>query len=86
MQRHDTRPPHDHRSPQPGLKVMMGSMCETSIGSAAIAQFLPLLDYVDMDGPLLLADDVAEGLTYDNGKVTLQQAPGLGIRITKRVF
>ncbi|MFM9597255.1 enolase C-terminal domain-like protein, partial [Streptomyces scabiei] len=37
-----------------GLKVMMGSMNESTIGSAAIAHFLPQLDYVDMDGPLLL--------------------------------
>lgn len=41
------------------LKVMMGSMNESSIGTGAIAQMLPLLDYVDMDGPLLLAEDVA---------------------------
>ena len=62
------------------MKVMMGSMNETAIGSAAIAQFLPQLDYVDMDGPLLLNDPVAGGLTIDKGKVTLSGAAGLGIR------
>lgn len=61
------------------LKVMVGSMNESSIGSAAIAQLLPLIDYVDMDGPLLLAEDLATGLHYQAGKVTLPQTPGLGI-------
>lgn len=63
-----------------GLKVMIGSMNESSIGSAAIANFLPQLDYVDMDGPLLLAEDIATGLTIKDGNITLSGAPGLGIR------
>ena len=64
-----------------GLKVMMGSMNESSIGSAAIAHFLPQLDYVDMDGPLLLSEDLATGITFDNGVVTLTNKPGLGITL-----
>ncbi len=64
-----------------GLKVMMGSMNETSVGSAAIAQFIPQLDYVDADGPLLLANDIAKGLTYDYGTVTVSDNPGLGIHL-----
>lgn len=63
-----------------GLKVMMGSMNECSIGSAAIASFLPQLDYADLDGPLLLKEDKATGITYENGKVLLSGEPGLGIR------
>lgn len=66
-----------------GLKVMMGSMNETSIGSAAIANFLPQLDYVDMDGPLLLTEDTAEGLTIQNGAVSLLDMPGLGINVNR---
>nr|MCU0335317.1 dipeptide epimerase [Chitinophagaceae bacterium] len=62
-----------------GLQVMVGSMNESSIGSAAIVHLLPLIDYVDMDGPLLLAEDLATGLQYDEGRVTLPQLPGLGI-------
>lgn len=62
------------------MKVMMGCMNESSIGSAAIANFLPQLDYVDMDGTLLLAEDVAEGINYDDGKINLSNLPGLGIR------
>ncbi len=60
------------------LKVMMGSMNECTIGSAAIAQFLPQIDFVDMDGPLLLSEDVASGLTYNNGAVTVSDLPGTG--------
>lgn len=63
------------------MKVMMGSMNECSIGSAAIANFLPQLDYVDMDGPLLLAEDKASGIKYDEGKISLSTQPGLGIRV-----
>jgi L-alanine-DL-glutamate epimerase-like enolase superfamily enzyme len=62
-----------------GLKVMVGSMNESSIGSAAIMQLLPLIDYVDMDGPLLLAEDLATGIAYDFGKILMPDAPGLGI-------
>jgi L-alanine-DL-glutamate epimerase-like enolase superfamily enzyme len=56
-------------------------MNESTIGSAAIAHLSPLLDYVDMDGPLLLAEDIATGLHFDNGKVTCNDAPGLGVEI-----
>ena len=63
------------------LKVMMGSMNECTVGSAAIAHFLPQLDYVDMDGPLLLKEDIATGLQYDNGAVTISDNPGLGIQV-----
>ena len=62
-----------------GMKVMAGSMNESTIGSAAIAHLLPLLDYVDMDGILLLDEDVASGLAIENGKVFLSGEPGLGI-------
>lgn len=64
-----------------GMKVMMGSMNESTIGSAAIAHFLPQLDYVDMDGPLLLSEDLATGVMYDYGKISLTGKPGLGITL-----
>ncbi len=63
------------------LKVMMGSMNESSIGSAAIANFLPQLDYVDADGPLLLARDIASGMKIHDGKISLKAAPGLGVQV-----
>jgi L-alanine-DL-glutamate epimerase-like enolase superfamily enzyme len=62
-----------------GLQVMMGSMNESSIGSAAIANFLPQLDHVDVDGPLLLSEDIAKGIHFDAGNVYLSGKPGLGI-------
>lgn len=64
-----------------GMKVMVGCMNESSVGTAAIAQLAPLLDYVDMDGPLLLSEDIAEGVTFDNGKIIYSEGPGLGIAI-----
>jgi L-alanine-DL-glutamate epimerase-like enolase superfamily enzyme len=64
-----------------GLKVMMGSMNECSIGSAAIANFLPQIDLVDMDGPLLLSEDLATGIDYHDGKIKLNGKSGLGIQV-----
>lgn len=64
-----------------GLKVMIGSMNESTIGSAAIAQLSPLIDYMDADGPLLLKEDIADGLTYsDDGQIQVSSRSGLGIR------
>ncbi len=62
-----------------GLKIMMGSMNESSIGSSAIANFLPQLDYVDMDGPLLLKKDLATGLNISSSNVEITGKYGLGI-------
>lgn len=64
-----------------GMQVMVGCMNESSIGTAAIAQLAPLLDHVDMDGPLLLAEDIAEGVGFENGKIIYTEGPGLGIRM-----
>lgn len=64
------------------LKVMIGCMNESTIGSAAVAHLLPLIDFVDMDGPLLLEEDVATGIEYDYGKIIYSNEPGLGIRYT----
>ena len=58
---------------QLGLKTMVGCMTETSVGISAIAQLLPMLDYVDMDGALLLAKDIATGVTIDRGRVRFRR-------------
>jgi L-Ala-D/L-Glu epimerase len=63
------------------MQVMIGCMNETTIGTAAIAHLLPLLDHVDMDGPLLLAEDIATGINYDYGKISYSDEPGLGITL-----
>lgn len=65
-----------------GMKVMIGCMNECSVGTAAIAQLAPLLDYADMDGPLLLTEDVASGVTFNHGKIIYNELPGLGLSIT----
>jgi L-Ala-D/L-Glu epimerase len=63
------------------LQVMVGCMNESSIGTAAIAQLAPLIDHVDMDGPLLLAHDIAEGPSFDAGNIVYADGHGLGIRL-----
>ncbi|MDQ3552242.1 MAG: dipeptide epimerase [Bacteroidota bacterium] len=68
------------------MKVMAGSMNESSIGSAALAHLLPMLDYVDADGPLLLEEDLATGLNFDYGKITIPKAPGLGVIVDENIF
>ena len=67
------------------LKLMVGCMNESTVGSAAIAHLLPFLDYVDMDGPLLLEEDLATGIEYDFGKISYSGEAGLGINF-KGVF
>lgn len=54
------------KADQLGLKKMVGCMTESSVGISAIAHLLPKLDYVDMDGAILLAEDPAEGVWLDN--------------------
>ncbi len=63
------------------MQVMIGCMNETTIGSSAIAHLAPLADYIDMDGPLLLSEDIAKGITYDYGKIGISGKPGLGIQL-----
>lgn len=67
------------RAKEFNMKVMLGSMNESTIGSAAIIHLSPLADYIDADGPLLLSEDIATGLNYDYGKVSYGVGPGLGI-------
>jgi L-Ala-D/L-Glu epimerase len=64
------------------LKIMVGCMNESTVGSAAIAHLLPFIDHVDMDGPLLLEEDLATGIEYDFGKISYSGKPGLGIEYT----
>lgn len=66
-----------------GMKLMIGSMNESTVGTAAIAQMMPLVDYADADGPLLLAADVATGISYDYGKIIYSNAAGTGISINE---
>lgn len=64
-----------------GMKTMVGCMNESSVGISAIAHLLPLLDYVDMDGTLLIANDPASGVTFDYGRVLYARENGTGARL-----
>lgn len=62
-----------------GMKVMIGCMTETSCAIAAAAQLSPAVDFADLDGNLLIANDIFRGTTVIDGKITLNQLPGIGI-------
>lgn len=67
-----------------GLKVMVGCMTESTVGISAIAQLLPQLDFVDMDGAMLLSEDIAEGVRITSyGKVIFPKLGGSGITLVK---
>ena len=65
-----------------GLKIMVGCMTESTVGISAIAQLLPQLDYVDMDGALLLSSDIADGVKIESdGNVIFPTLGGSGITL-----
>jgi len=66
-----------------GLKVMVGCMTESSVGISAAAQLAPLIDYADLDGAVLLAEDAADGVQLHQGQFAFPDEPGLGIRALK---
>ena len=64
-----------------GLKVMVGCMTESSVGISAISQLLPELDYVDMDGFMLISNDIADGPKLKDGKIIMSERNGTGVRL-----
>ncbi|MDB6113172.1 MAG: murI [Lacunisphaera sp.] len=62
-----------------GLKVMLGCMTETSCAISAAAQLSPLVDWADLDGAVLIKNDLFTGATIVDGRVTLSDRPGIGI-------
>jgi L-alanine-DL-glutamate epimerase-like enolase superfamily enzyme len=66
-----------------GLRVMVGCMTESTVGISAIAQLLPLLDYVDMDGAVLLAEDIADGVRVVRGQCEFPPVPGNGVTLRR---
>ncbi|WP_300433708.1 dipeptide epimerase [Christiangramia sp.] len=64
-----------------GLKVMVGCMTESTVSMSAIGQLLPMLDYVDMDGALLIKNDIADGVKIINGKVHFPKRNGTGAKL-----
>ena len=68
-----------HTARAHGMMVMLGCMVETLLGTAAAAHISGLVDFVDLDGPLLLADDPFGGLRFEKGRILLPDMPGLGV-------
>jgi len=63
-----------------GMGVMLGCMLETSIAVTAAAHLTPMVEYADLDGNYLIADDPFEGVTIADGRLILPDRPGLGVR------
>lgn len=63
-----------------GLKVMIGCMTETSCAVSAASQLSPLADWVDLDGNLLISNDIFDGMKVVDGRVTLSDQPGIGVK------
>jgi len=63
-----------------GMKVMIGCMTETSCAVSAAAQLSPMADWADLDGNLLISNDIYQGVQVVNGKITLSGLPGIGIK------
>ena len=71
------------RARELGMQVMVGCMTESTVGISAIGQLLPLLQCVDMDGALLLAEDIATGVTIDRGVCRFPEENGCGVRLLR---
>jgi L-alanine-DL-glutamate epimerase-like enolase superfamily enzyme len=66
-----------------GMKVMVGCMTETSCAVSAAAQLSPAVDFADLDGNLLIANDRFRGMEVVGGKITLKDKPGIGLELLK---
>jgi L-alanine-DL-glutamate epimerase-like enolase superfamily enzyme len=63
------------------MKVMIGCMTETSCAISAAAQLSPMANWADLDGNLLISNDLYSGMKITDGKITLNDLPGIGISI-----
>lgn len=68
-----------HTARAHGLQVMLGCMIESSLGITAAAHLTPLVDYADLDGHLLIANDPYSGVTLEAGQLILPNRPGIGV-------
>jgi len=73
-----------HKAKSLGIKTMVGCMTESSVGISAIAHLSPMLDYVDMDGALLLKNDVASGVKLENGNIIFPNTKGIGAELLQK--
>jgi L-alanine-DL-glutamate epimerase-like enolase superfamily enzyme len=63
------------------MDVMVGCMTETSCAVSAASQLSPAVDFADLDGNLLISNDIFKGTTVENGKLMLSDLPGIGLRV-----
>jgi L-alanine-DL-glutamate epimerase-like enolase superfamily enzyme len=63
-----------------GMKVMLGCMTETSCAISAASHLSPMVDFADLDGALLISNDVFDGTKIVDGRVTLTDRPGIGVQ------
>ncbi|MDO8260451.1 MAG: enolase C-terminal domain-like protein, partial [Candidatus Magasanikbacteria bacterium] len=62
-----------------GMKVMLGCMTETSCAISAASHLSPMVDWADLDGALLIGNDIFSGTKIIDGRVTLSDKPGIGV-------
>jgi len=68
-----------HMAQAMDMRVMLGCMTETSCAVSAAAQLSPLADFADLDGNLLITNDLFDGMRVVDGKITLMERPGIGL-------
>lgn len=64
-----------------GMRAMLGCMTETSCAVSAAAQLSPAVDFADLDGNLLISNDLFEGMKVVDGKIALSEKPGIGLEV-----
>jgi L-alanine-DL-glutamate epimerase-like enolase superfamily enzyme len=72
-----------HTARAMNMKIMLGCMIESSVAIAAACNLSPMVDYADLDGNILITNDPFEGLAVQDGKLIINDEPGLGVRPCK---
>lgn len=68
------------------MKLMIGCMTETSVAISAAAQLSPKMEWADLDGNVLIANDCFDGMKLNEGRITLEDKPGLGLTKKKGII
>ena len=68
------------------MKIMLGCMSESSCAVSAAAQLASLVDWIDLDGPLLIKEDPFDGVKFSGGKIILNELPGIGVAPVSNLF
>lgn len=68
-----------------GMRVMLGCMIETSLGTSAMAHLMGQADWIDLDAPILISNDPFRGMSIDRfANVSISDAPGIGVTLENR--